>query len=148
MMEKSVKNIFVAGAISPQMIMDGISKHANKTNIGAHSLFLGQIRADEIGDKTVSAIEYTANTELALVQMTTIRENIFEKYPLTCLHVYHSLGSIKVGEICFFVFVSSERRKAAIAACEELVERVKKELPIWGKEIFTDDSYQWKENKS
>ena len=78
--------------------------------------------------------------------MHEIRESIFEKYELTCLHVYHSLGMVKAGEISLFVFTSSAHRKAAIDACEELVERIKKELPVWGKEIFEDSSYQWKQN--
>ena len=49
------------------------------------------------------------------------------------MHIYHSLGKVKAGEICLFVFTSSSHRKAAIDACEEVVERVKKELPIWGR---------------
>jgi molybdopterin synthase catalytic subunit len=45
------------------------------------------------------------------------------------------------------VFASAVHRKEAMAACEEVVERIKKELPIWGKELFDDNQYQWKENK-
>jgi len=145
-MEKRPKNIFTAGPIAAAFIADSIQKHSTKTNIGAHSIFLGQVRADEIDSKTVSAIEYTAFTEMALEQMHEIREDIFAKYPLTCLHVYHSLGKINAGEICLFVFTSSVHRKAAIDACNEIVERIKKELPIWGKELFADDTHQWKEN--
>ena len=83
---------------------------------------------------------------MALEQIALIREEIFEKYALTCMHIYHSLGSVKVGEICLFVFTSSKHRKAAMNACEEVVERIKKELPIWGKELYGDTGYKWKEN--
>jgi molybdopterin synthase catalytic subunit len=62
------------------------------------------------------------------------------------MHVHHSLGLVPTGQICLFVFTSSKRRKAAIAACEELVERIKAELPIWGKEIFDGEGHQWKQN--
>ena len=62
------------------------------------------------------------------------------------MHIYHSLGEVNVGEICLFVFTSSKHRKAAIAACEELVERIKKELPVWGKELFENKQEQWKVN--
>jgi len=62
------------------------------------------------------------------------------------MHVHHSLGEVKTGEICLFVFASSPHRKAAIDACEEAVERIKKELPIWGREILEDESHQWKQN--
>ncbi len=148
MKEKKIKNIFVQGAIEPSFIAESISKHKIKTNIGGHSIFLGQVRADEIEGKKVVAIEYTAYEEMALEQMYQIREAIFEKYPLVCMHVYHSLGKVAAGEICLFVFTSSEHRKIAIDACEETVERIKAELQVWGKELFLGDSYQWKENKN
>jgi len=145
-MDKPLKNIFTNGAISPVFISDSIAKHASKTDIGAHSIFLGQVRADAINGKTVAAIDYTTYEEMALQKMHEIREAIFEKYELTCMHIHHSLGEVKAGEICLFVFASSKHRKIAIEACNEVVEKIKAELPVWGKEIFEDESHQWKIN--
>jgi molybdopterin synthase catalytic subunit len=145
--ERKPKNIFTKGPIPASFIAESIQKHDTKTNIGGHSIFLGQVRADEIDGNKVTAIEYTAYEEMALEKMHVIREDIFSRYPLVCMHVHHSLGKIGAGEICLFVFTSSAHRKAAIDACNEVVERLKAELPIWGKEIFEGDSYQWKENK-
>ena len=147
MSEKKIKNIFVQGAITPAFIADSIAKHASKKEIGGHGIFLGQVRADEIEGRLVAAIDYTAYEDVALEQMHAIREEIFTKYPLTCMHIYQSLGTIKTGEICLFVFTSSAHRKPAINACQEVVERLKAELPIWGKEVFEDGTHQWKENK-
>ncbi|MNK48374.1 Molybdopterin synthase catalytic subunit [compost metagenome] len=146
MSEKKIKNIFVQGKIEPAFIADSIAKHSSKTGIGGHSIFMGQVRKDEIGGKLVAAIEYTTYEPLALEKMHEIREAVFAKYPLNCMHVYHSLGNIKAGEICLFVFTSSAHRKPAIDACCEVVERLKAELPVWGKEIFEDETHQWKEN--
>lgn len=135
------------GAIPSSFIADSIQKHSSKTDIGGHSIFLGQVRADSIDGKKVSAIEYTSYMEMALDKMHEIREAIFAKYPLTCMHVYHSLGRVAAGEICLFVFTSSAHRKPAVDACSETVERIKAELPVWGKEWFEEEGYQWKENK-
>jgi molybdopterin synthase catalytic subunit len=146
MKERKPKNIFVQGPIASSFIADSIQKHSSKTDIGGHSIFLGQVRADKIDDKEVASIEYTTYEEMALEKMHMIREDIFAKYDLTCMHVYHSLGNVKAGEISLFVFTSSAHRKAAIDACEETVERIKAELPVWGKELFADNSYVWKEN--
>ena len=148
MKERKPKNIFVQGPVTASFIADSIQKHNSKTDIGGHSIFLGQVRADKIDDKEVASIEYTAYEEMALEKMHVIREDIFAKYELTCMHVYHSLGNVKAGEISLFVFTSSAHRKAAIDACEETVERIKAELPVWGKELFADSSYVWKENDS
>lgn len=135
------------GPIPAGFIADSIQKHSTKTNIGAHSIFLGQVRADELLDRKVAAIDYTTYKEMALEKMHEIRESIFAKYELTCMHVHHSLGTINAGEVCLFVFTSSKHRKTAMDACEEVVELIKAELPVWGKEIFEDDSYTWKTNK-
>ncbi|HYJ64970.1 MAG TPA: molybdenum cofactor biosynthesis protein MoaE, partial [Parafilimonas sp.] len=148
MSDKKPKDIFVKGAISASFIAEQIQNHSTKTNIGAHDIFLGQVRADLIGDKNVAAIEYTTYTEMALQKMHAIREAIFEKYELACMHVHHSLGVVKAGEISLFVFTSSAHRRAAIDACNEVVERIKNELPVWGKEIFEDETYQWKVNSN
>jgi len=134
------------GSIPPSFIADSIAKHASKTGIGGHNIFLGQVRADEIEGKKVSAIEYTSNVEIALEKMHEIREAIFAKYAITCMHVHHSLGKVNAGELCLFVFTSSKHRKVAIEACTECVERIKAELPVWGKELFEGEGYQWKVN--
>ena len=144
---RKLKNIFTEGPIQPAFIADSIAKHEGKKSIGGHGIFLGQVRADEIDGKPVTAIEYTAQTEMALERMAAIREDIFAKYPLTCMHVHHSLGIVPAGGLCLFVFTSSKHRKAAMDACSECVERLKAELPIWGKEMFGDESYQWKVNQ-
>ncbi len=141
-----LKNSFIDGPIPPEKVAKSIAGHLLKTNIGGHSIFLGQVRNDSINGKTVASIEFSAYTEMAEQKIAEIREAIFARYDLVCMHVYHSLGQINTGELCFFVFTSSKHRKAAIQACNELVERIKAEVPIWGKEIFEDESYHWKVN--
>jgi molybdopterin synthase catalytic subunit len=84
---------------------------------------------------------------MANEQMAKIREDIFEKFQLTCMHVYHSLGTVAVGELCLFVFVSAPHRQSAFDGIRELVERIKKELPVFGRELFEDESYTWKVNR-
>ncbi len=142
-----MKNVFVNGPILPEKIATSIAKHQVKTNIGAHDIFLGQVRADEIEGKTVHAIEYTAYETMANQVMHEMREETFEKFDLSCLHIYHSLGMVKAGEICLFVFTSSKHRNMAMDACRYLVEQIKEKAPIFGKEIFEDASHQWKVNQ-
>ncbi|MGE5944682.1 MAG: molybdenum cofactor biosynthesis protein MoaE, partial [Flavobacteriales bacterium] len=112
----------------------------------AHNIFLGQVRADVIDGKTVSAIEYTAYEDMANAKFDAIREAAFEKFELTCMHIYHSLGTVKAGEICLFVFVSSPKRKVVFKSLEYIVEEIKAQVPVFGKEIFEDHTHQWKVN--
>ena len=144
--DKPKKSSFIQGQITSDFIGNSIAKHQTKTSIGAHNIFLGQVRADVIDGKTVTAIEYTAYEEMAEQSFYEIREAAFAKYDLTCMHIYHSLGLVKAGEICLFVFVSAPRRKVVYEALEFLVEAIKEKAPVFGKEIFEDESYTWKEN--
>jgi len=146
MKDRKPKNVFKEGAISTEFIAESISKHQTKTTIGAHNIFLGQVRADVINEKAVSAIEYSAYENMANAKFRDIREATFEKFNLTCMHIYHSLGTVKVGEICLFVFVSSPKRKVVFKALEYVVEEIKANTPVFGKEIFEDSTHQWKVN--
>lgn len=146
MTDKPIKNVFKDGAISSEFIAESIAKHQTKTSIGAHNIFLGQVRADEVNGHLVKAIEYSAYPEMANQKFHEIREAAFSKFSLTCMHIYHSMGIVKTGEICLFVFVSSPKRKEVFNALEFIVESIKAEVPIYGKEIFEDDSHQWKVN--
>ncbi|WP_291102830.1 MULTISPECIES: molybdenum cofactor biosynthesis protein MoaE [unclassified Flavobacterium] len=143
---KPKKSSFIQGAIAADFIGNSIAKHQSKTTIGAHNIFLGQVRADVIEGKPVTAIEYTAYEEMAEQSLYEIREAAFAKYELSCLHIYHSVGLVKTGEICLFVFVSAPRRKSVYEALQFLVEEIKEKAPIFGKELFEDESYTWKKN--
>ncbi len=142
-----MKNCFKNGPISPEFIAESIAHHQVKKNIGAHQIFLGQVRSDVINDKEVVAIDYSAHEEMANNAFHKIREATFQEFDLTCMHIYHSIGEVKSGEICLFVFVSSKHRKMAQKAIEYLVERIKAEVPVFGKELLEDESHVWKENK-
>lgn len=148
------RDIFMEGAIPASFIGESIAKHASRTDIGAHEIFLGQVRSDAVsgtGDgsvaPTVSAIEYAAYRDMANEQMITIREEAFARWPqMTCLHVHHSQGVIKAGELCFMVFASAPHRQQAREAVAYVTDEVKKRLPIFGKEILSDTTHVWKRN--
>jgi molybdopterin synthase catalytic subunit len=146
-------------AISPQFIADSIAKHSSKTGIGAHTIFLGQVRKDKVESpktqstenqpppfKEVQSIEYSAYESMAEQLIHNLREAAISKYQLSCLHIHHSLGIVKAGEISLFVFLSAPHRTNVFAACSDIVEQLKHTVPIWGKEIFSDATHQWKQN--
>lgn len=145
-MDRKPENIFVTGPVSAEVVARYIQSLSERTGTGAHSIFLGQVRADAGDGGAVTAIRYAAYEEMALEKALDIREDIFAKYSLTCLHICHSLGLVKAGEISLFVLAASKHRRAAIEACAETVERIKKDLPVWGKEITDKAVENWKVN--
>lgn len=139
-------SLFIDGAIPPDLVSHRIAKQQADLRAGAHSIFLGQVRNDPIDEKRVHAIEYTAYREMVIKEYESIREELFETYPLRTIEVFHSLGTVKAGEVSLFVIVTAEHRKEAIDACRDAVNLIKKQFPIWGKELLGDEDYQWKEN--
>jgi molybdopterin synthase catalytic subunit len=144
MAEHRKKDVFIEGPISTVFIGQSIASHSSKTNIGAHSIFLGQVRNDEVENEKVVAIEYTAYREMAEALLHQIREETFGRFDIHCLHVYHSLGLVKAGQISLFVFASSTHRTDAMEATMYIVSRLKKEVPVWGREILTNEQSHWK----
>ena len=142
-----VRKVWITGPIGSLFISNSIAKHQAKTNIGAHDIFLGQVRNDVIDGKKVAGIEYSAYEEMAEKEFHLTREAAFEKFDLICMHIYHSIGLVATGEISLFVFVSSAHREEAFKACNYVVNEIKDKVPIFGKEIFEDGSHIWKKNK-
>ena len=144
--KKAKKHLF-QGPVPPEKIGKMVADHQQKTGIGAHSIFLGQVRADVMEGKKVIAILYSAYEEMAEKELTAIREEAFAKFPMPCMHIYHSVGEVKTGEISLAVMTSSAHRAESIRAMEWVVEEIKKRVPIWKQEIFEDGSVVWVEGK-
>lgn len=143
---EAIKELFVEGAISPSFLASLIDQYRTDTAIGAYSIFLGQVRADGVNGQQVRAIEYSAYEPMAMAQLQKIIHSISRKYSVNHIHIRHSRGLVRSGEICLLVFVSSVHRHAAVDACHELVEKIKSGLPIWGKELIGEKDAQWKQN--
>jgi len=138
-------NYLTDGPVSQKLISQLIEKMGGKTDSGGHMVFLGQVRADEINGKKVKAIEYSAYIELVSVEAEKIKKSIFSKFPdVKSVDIIHSTGIVRAGEISLLVFVSAGHRHQAMLACSKTVELIKENLPVWKKEIFDDDSHQWK----
>ena len=112
--------------------------------IGAFTSFIGILR--ESSDKTekkVVQMEVEAWPEKASDTMNKIAEEIGVKYQLIGMRLIHFEGMIELGEPMVLVAISSEHRKEAFAALEEVILRYKQESPVWKKEIYDDGSSNW-----
>jgi len=141
------KDFLIEMPISSALIGE-IVKNASNEDIGAHSIFIGQVRKDTINGKTVTGIEYTAYPNMLNPEMQNIIDTVSAKYQdIKKIHILHSTGLVKTGEISLLVFVACGHRKDSFRAMEEIVELIKEKIPVWKKEIFDDNSHQWPSNK-
>lgn len=135
----------IKGPVSEKLISHYIEKSGRRNDTGGHMVFLGQVRADVINGKTVKAIEYSAYEELVKVEADKIRNTILSEFSdVKTVDIIHSTGMVDAGCLSLMVFVSAGHRHQAMQACSKTVELIKKDLPVWKKEIFEDDSHTWK----
>ncbi|NPV89060.1 molybdenum cofactor biosynthesis protein MoaE [Coprothermobacteraceae bacterium] len=111
------------------------------TECGALVTFHGVVRSKS-KNGVVVAIEYSAYRELAYKQMYRIWSEVQEKYGVR-LYLAHRVGKLNVGETAMLVAATSEHREEAFSAVMETIDRVKKEVPIWKKEILEDGRSVW-----
>jgi molybdopterin synthase catalytic subunit len=141
-----VKDYLINGPVTQKTISYYLEKMGEKTDSGGHAVFFGQVRADEINGKKVKAIEYSAYVGMVKAEADKIKETILSEFEdAKSIEIIHSTGIVKAGEISLFVLVSAGHRHQAIHACNKTVELIKEKLPVWKKEIFEDDSHEWKQ---
>lgn len=133
-----------SGPISLDLIAKHIARNGDDKAAGASSVFLGQVRADEVDGKKVKSIEYSAYSEMVTVEADKIREDILSQFDdVHSVQILHSTGIVNAGQISLMVIVAAGHRHHAISACDKTVELIKAKLPVWKKEIFEDDSHTW-----
>ncbi len=138
----------INGPVTQEIISLIIGKTNIRTDTGAHSVFLGMVRADVIDGKAVVAIEYSAYEAMVKAEVMKIKELIISEFQeVKIIEILHSTGIVRTGENSLFVLVSAGHRHQAINACAQAVELIKERLPVWKKEIFDDNSAHWRENK-
>ncbi|MBK9282971.1 MAG: molybdenum cofactor biosynthesis protein MoaE [Sphingobacteriaceae bacterium] len=146
-MENWYNFTFINGPISSKQIGSSIEKYSSDLYSGAYNIFLGQVRQDKIQNQNVEAIHYTSNVEMAKQIFHQIAIDAKKEIGLNHVNILHSLETVKKGEICLMVIVTCQHREDSFKACKYIVERLKKEVPIWGQEIFENKTHTWKVNK-
>ena len=100
--------------------------------MGAAVYFAGVVRATEDG-KTISAIDYEAFKPMAERQFHLIFDQVEKRWPIESIRLIHRLGIVKVNEPSLWVEVIAPHRGEAFAACQFVIDEMKKVVPIWKK---------------
>jgi molybdopterin converting factor subunit 1 len=108
---------------------------------GAVLTFIGEVR-DFARGETVSALDYEAYAEAAVLQMEVIVEEIAEKTGVDRVAIIHRTGLLKPGDASVIISVASPHRAEAFDACRHAIERLKQLVPIWKKEHY-DNGAVW-----
>lgn len=104
---------------------------------GAVVVFEGVVRNNTKGRATLY-LEYECYEQLALKQIEEIGREIADQYEVGRLGIVHRLGRLEIGEASIVIVVTAAHRRPAFHAALEAIDRLKREVPIWKKEIFAD----------
>lgn len=102
---------------------------------GAAICFLGVVRGEEQGG-TIAAIEYEAFQKMAEHQFNLLFDGMAKRWPMVeSVRLVHRLGVVKVNELSLWVEVVAPHRGEAFAACQWMIDEMKRVVPIWKKPV-------------
>jgi molybdopterin synthase catalytic subunit len=99
--------------------------------------FTGVVRRESRG-RVVDRLEYEAYREMAEARLGAIAAELERAHEGARLAILHRVGVLAVGEPAVVIAASAPHRAAAFDACREAIERLKREAPIWKKEVGAD----------
>ena len=102
--------------------------------MGAVVYFLGVVRGDEAGAE-IAALEYEAFHRMVDHQFQLLFDQMEKRWPLESVRLVHRLGVVKVNEPSLWVEVVAPHRQEAFAACQWLIDEMKRVVPIWKKAV-------------
>jgi molybdopterin synthase catalytic subunit len=123
---------------SPLMI-DPQFQFLQAEEAGGICLFIGTIRNKNQGKK-VNSLTMEAYSPMAVKQMEKLITAAGEKWPIIKVAVCHRIGPLEIGDIAVIIGVTCVHRAEAFEACQWLIDTLKKEVPIWKNEYYTDGS--------
>ncbi len=119
-----------------------ITRRAGHSEAGAVVLFLGTTRELTDGRQTV-ALDYEAYVEMAQRRLSELEAEARRRWPVIECIVVHRLGRVPIGEASVAIAVSTPHRRDAFAACEWLIDSLKRDVPIWKREQWADGTTEW-----
>lgn len=109
---------------------------------GALSVFLGTVRNRNDG-RSVSRIEYSAYEPMAAKELERISGEALDRFDIKTLVVEHRIGTLSIEEASVVVVTGAEHRAAAIDCTRFVIDEIKKRVPIWKLEHYTDGTHEW-----
>ena len=119
--------------------LERASQHLVQPQYGAQAYFVGTVRSPNKGK--ADFIDYEGYAPMAVRVMRAAAERARTKHGRLSVFVQHRTGRLTPGEASIVIGVGSPHRRAALEACDDLIEELKVELPIWKREQGEDGEH-------
>jgi molybdopterin synthase catalytic subunit len=122
-----------------------VAEHAalvDQAAAGAVVTFAGVVR-DHDGGRAVRGLEYSAHPSAEKVVAEVAAGIAARATGVRAIAVSHRVGRLEIGDVALACAVAADHRREAFETCAELVEEVKRLLPVWKHQAFTDGTDEW-----
>lgn len=109
---------------------------------GALVTFEGRVRDNNEGRKVVR-LEYEAFPEMAESEGSRILNEACERYEILSADCVHRVGLLELGDVAVRIDVLAGHRRAAFESCSWIIDEVKRRVPIWKKEHYSEGDSDW-----
>jgi molybdopterin synthase catalytic subunit len=127
----------IDSALSVDRLVTAVSDPA----VGGIALFVGVVRNTDEGH-SVTSLDYTGHP-LAEQVLRSCAERVAQAHEVLSVAVEHRVGHLEVGDLAVVVAVGSVHRRAALAACQQLIDDLKVEVPIWKEQQLSSGASEW-----
>ncbi|MGA2867140.1 MAG: molybdenum cofactor biosynthesis protein MoaE [Verrucomicrobiota bacterium] len=107
-----------------------LAERSVPSGMGAVVSFVGLVRGTENG-VAIRALEYESFERMAERQFGLLLDELAKRWPIESVRLVHRVGVVKVNEPSFWVEIVAPHRGEAFAACQWLIEEMKRVVPIW-----------------
>ena len=111
-----------------------LNERTASRDMGAVVYFLGLVRATE-QNAPISAIDYEAFGSMAEHQFNLLFDEMERRWPIHAVRLVHRLGVVKANEPSLWVEIVAPHRGEAFAACQWLIDEMKRVVPIWKRVV-------------
>jgi molybdopterin synthase catalytic subunit len=143
------EDLLVDHPIPQDRVGEVTARWSADARVGGIVSFAGMVRADHTEAGRVVAIEFTAHESMARTSLSELAGRVAGAYEseVIRIHVQHALGTVSVGQVPLVIVVGASHRPEAFGVCRDLLEALKSEVPIYGKELTEGGGHQWKVNR-
>ncbi|MER5263689.1 molybdenum cofactor biosynthesis protein MoaE [Actinosynnema sp. NPDC002837] len=122
--------------------VDEHAKLVEHAAAGAVVTFAGVVRDHDHG-RSVRELEYVGHPTAGAVVAEVVADVVARFEGVRAVAVSHRVGPLAIGDVALACAVSADHRGEAFAVCSELVDEVKRRLPVWKRQVFTDGTDEW-----
>jgi molybdopterin synthase catalytic subunit len=135
--------VALARILAEPLDLDAHLRAVEDATAGAVTTFVGRVRDhDPDAAGAVVALEYTAHPDAESILHALAERVVGDTGAVVA--VSHRIGRLGVGDAAVVIAVASAHRAAAFEVCREVIEAIKRELPVWKRQVEADGTTAWK----